>query len=320
MAPPANRRSGYSRRAQYSIFFSYSAGVAGMLLGLVLLIVSFVQPSLFSGLRAVAADVAAPAGRVTATGRSAGKDVVSTIVGYFQAGSRHAKLERELAEAKVRLVEARATQVENLRLKALLGLARQTPHPVVVTTLTSSTAASSRRYATLGAGQDEGVRQGMPVRSGLGLLGRVIGVGAGSSRVLLVTDTDSLVPVRRASDGVPAFAQGTGDGTIRIKLINLGLNPLKKGDVFVTSGSGGLYRPNTPVAIAARLTRDGAIAQVLANPSDADYVVVDNTFAPPPPETAAPTPASTPAPAPAPEATPSASGAPAAPAPEPDAQ
>jgi rod shape-determining protein MreC len=308
MAPPANRRSGYSRRAQYSIFFSYSAGVAGMLLGVVLLIVSFVEPSLFSGLRAVAADVAAPAGRVTATGRAASKDIFSTISGYFQAGSRHAKLERELAEAKVRLVEARATQIENRRLKALLGLSRQVPRPIVTTTLTSSTAASTRRYATLGAGENRGVKTGMPVRSGLGLLGRVVSVGEVSARVLLVTDTESLVPVRRASDGVPAFAQGAGDGTIRIKLINLGLNPLKKGDVFVTSGSGGLYRPNTPVAIAARLTRDGAIAQVLANPSDADYVIVDDTFAPPPPEVAAPEPAATPTPT-----------APAAP-PEPDAQ
>lgn len=312
MAPSANRRSGYSRRAQYTVFFSYSAGVAGMLLGLVLLIVSFVQPSLFSGLRAVASDVAAPAGRVTATGRATGKGFFDTLSGYFQAGSRHAKLERELAEAKVRLVEARATQIENRRLKALLGLARQNPRPIVATTLTSSTAASTRRFATLGAGKDHGVKTGMPVRSALGLLGRVISVGETSARVLLVTDTESLVPVRRASDGVPAFAQGAGDGTIRIKLINLGLNPLKKGDVFVTSGSGGLYRPNTPLAIAGRLTRDGAIAQVLANPSDADYVIVDDTFAPPPPQVAAPEPEASPASAASPASTP--------PAAEPDAQ
>ncbi len=304
MAPPATRRSGYSRRAQYTVFLSYSAGVAGMLLGVVLLIASFVEPSLFSGLRAVAADVAAPAGRVTATGRATGKGLFDTVSGYFQAGSRHAKLERELAEAKVRLVEARATQIENRRLKALLGLTRQNPRPVVATTLTSSTAASTRRFATLGAGASSGVQTGMPVRSGLGLLGRVIGVGDTSARVLLVTDTESLVPVRRATDGVPAFAQGAGDGTIRIKLINLGLNPLKKGDVFVTSGSGGLYRPNTPVAVAGRLTRDGAIAQVLANPSDADYVIVDDTFTPPPPVTPQPTAPSTLAPAASPSTPP----------------
>jgi rod shape-determining protein MreC len=290
MAPPANRRPGYSRRAQYTIFISYFAGVAGVLLGIVLLVVSFAQPSTFAGLRDVASDVTEPAGHATSTARAASKDALGTISGFFKAGSQHAQLERELAVAKVRLVEARAIQVENRRLKALLGLARQAPPPVVVTRLTSSTAASTRRFATLASGQDQGVQKGMPVRSDMGLLGRVLEVGQTSARVLLVTDTESLVPVRRATDGVPAFAQGAGDGTIRIKLINLGLNPLRKGDVFVTSGSGGLYRPGTPMAIAREITRDGAMAQVLANPSDADYVIVDSTFAPMPPPPVTPVP------------------------------
>ena len=283
MAPPANRRSGYSRRAQYTIFISYFAGVVGVLLGIALLVVSYVQPGTFAGLRGIAADVSEPAGRVTATGRLAGKDVASTISGFLKAGSQHAQLERELAVAKVRLVEARATELENRRLKALLGLAQEAPRPVVVTRLTSSTAASTRRFATLGAGLDKGVKNGMPVRSERGLVGRVLEVGQTTSRVLLVTDTESLVPVRRARDGVPAFAQGAGDGTIQVRLLNLGINPLRKGDALVTSGSGGLYRPGTPFAVVSELTRDGAIAHVLANPSDADYVVVDNTFAPTPP-------------------------------------
>lgn len=290
MAPPANRRSGYSRRAQYTIFISYFTGVAGVLLGVVLLVVSYVQPSAFDGLRTAAVDVTAPAGQVTSTARTSSKSLLSTVTGFFKAGSQHARLERELAMAKVRLVEARATQVENRRLKALLGLTQLNPAPVVVTRLTSSTAASTRRFATLASGLNQGVRKGMPIRSEMGLLGRVLEVGRASARVLLVTDTESLVPVRRASDGVPAFAQGAGDGTVRIRLINLGLNPLHKDDVFVTSGSGGLYRPGTPMAIAREITRDGAIAQVLANPSDADYVIVDRTFAPTPPAAIAPVP------------------------------
>ncbi|MET1756059.1 rod shape-determining protein MreC [Novosphingobium sp. RD2P27] len=283
MAPPPNRRSGYSRRAQYTTFLSYSAGVAGILLGIVLLIASFVQPSLFSGLRTAASDVVEPAGRAAASGRSGTQDFFASITGYLKAGSEHAKLERELAVAKVRLAEARAIELENRRLKALLGLAQADPKPVAVTSLTSSTAVSTRRFATLAAGRDEGVDKGMPVRSALGLLGRVLEVGQTSARVLLVTDTESLVPVRRATDGIPAFAQGAGDGTIRIRLINLGRNPLRKGDVFVTSGSGGLYRPNTPLAVVHKTTRDGAVAYVLANPADADYVIVNETFTPAPP-------------------------------------
>lgn len=289
MAPPANRRSGFSRRAQYSTFLSYTAGGLAVAVGLGLLAVSIASPGAFSGLRGAAADATEPAAEVTAAGRSYGKQALASLAGFFTSGREHARLERELAEAKVRLVEARATEAENRRLKRVLRLKDEGGDPVAFGRLTSSTSGSARRFAIIDAGRDRGVAKGMPVRAPTGLVGRILEVGASSARVLLITDTESLVPVRRASDGVPAFAQGNGDGTIRVRLINLGLNPLKTGDVLVSSGSGGLYRPGTPMAIVTRLLRDGAIARVLANPSDADFVMVERVWTPrePPPPASA---------------------------------
>lgn len=283
MAPPSNRRSGFSRRAQYTTFFSYAAGVAGALVGLVLLAIAIFSPGAFSGLNSVAADATEPMAQASAGGRSAGKNAFATLSGFFQSGSEHARVARELAEAKVRLIEAQAIKDENRRLKQLLDLDEGDAQPVAFARLVGSTGTSTRRFATLGAGADRGVTKGMPVRSPMGLVGRVLEVGSSSSRVLLITDTESLVPVRRARDGVAAFAQGQGDGTIRVRLVNLGLNPLRRGDVMVTTGSGGLYRPGTPMAVVTKLLRDGAIARVLSNPSDTDFVIVERAWSPPPP-------------------------------------
>ena len=47
-----------------------------------------------------------------------------------------------------------------------------------------------------------------------------------SSRVLLITDSESVLPVRRAGDNTVAFAEGRGDGLINIRLINLGPEPI----------------------------------------------------------------------------------------------
>ncbi|MDF2639773.1 MAG: rod shape-determining protein MreC [Novosphingobium lindaniclasticum] len=283
MAPPANRRSSYSRRAQYTTFLSYTAGVLGAAVGLALVVISLVNPGFFSALRGLADDATEPAAQAAAGSRDLGRDAWADISGFFHSGSEHARIQRELAEAKVRLVEARATMAENKRLKSLMGLSEEAGGAVAYARLTASTSASTRRYAVLGAGRDRGVAPGMPIRSQMGLVGRVLEVGSSSARVLLVTDSESVVPVRRATDGVAAFAQGNGDGTLRIRLINLGINPLRKGDVLVTSGSGGLYRPGTPMAIVTDLIRDGAIARVLSNPSDTDYVMVEKSWAPPPP-------------------------------------
>ncbi|MCB2075310.1 MAG: rod shape-determining protein MreC [Novosphingobium sp.] len=282
MAPSANRRSGHSRRAQYSTFIAYSAGVLGAVIGAAFLLVSIFNPGLFSGARAMGAAAAEPGGEVLAGTRQSGRGVVASIEGYFRAGSQNARLKRELREAKVRLVEAQAVASENRRLKALLGLAEKDSKPVVFTQITSSSASSTRRYANLASGSGDGVAVGMPVRTETGLVGRVLEVGRWSSRVLLVTDTESVVPVRRARDGLAAYAQGLGDGTLRIRLINLGINPLKKGDVLATSGSGGLYRPGTALAVVTRVTKDGAVARVLSDPATAEYVMVEEAWAPPP--------------------------------------
>jgi len=290
MAPPANRRSGHSRRAQYSSFFGYVAGVLGALVGIVLLVLSIRNPDLFSEPRSVASEAIEPAGAASAQTREAGRDVISVLEGYVLAGTRYDKLRRDLAQARSELAETQAVKAENRRLKRLLGIAEAEFRPIAVTRLLASTAASSRRFASIGLGRRHGIAPGMPVRSQLGLVGRVLQAGSGNSRVLLLTDTQSLVPVRRAKDDVAAFAQGRGDGTLMVRLISLGINPLKKGDVLVTSGAGGLYRTGIPVAVVTELTADGARARVLSDPAATDYVIVE-------PVSALPRPASSPAPA-----------------------
>lgn len=275
MAPPINRRSGHSRRAQYSNFIGYVIAFAGALVGGLLLLVSVSNASAFSGLRTSAQDAAAPPARLAANGRTASQGLWASLSGYFLSGSQNAQLRREVAEARVRLAEVTAVKEENARLKAILGLMETEPEPVIAARLIGSTSSSSRRFATLGAGSRQGVGIGMPVRSSLGLVGRVLELGTNTARVLLITDTESVVPVRRASDGIPAFATGKADGTIQLRLISLGVNPLKRGDAFVTSGSGGLYRPGIAIAVVSRTTVDGAIARPLSDPGMTEFVVVD---------------------------------------------
>ena len=192
------------------------------------------------------------------------EDALRDIVRYYTREAGVRKLEREVAIARVRLAEAEALQRENERLKAVLRITRGATRPVAVARLIGSTSSSARRFAYLSAGRSQGVRSGMPVTSPLGLVGRVLEAGSHSSRVLLLTDSESMVPVRRAGDDVLAFAEGRADGLLRVRLINLGINPLKRGDVFVTSGAGGLFRPGIAVAVAVRITEDGAIAQLLS--------------------------------------------------------
>lgn len=274
MAPPASRRTGYSRKAQYSVFTGYLLAALGALLGLILLGVSLYQPGAFAPLRGVAGTVAAPAGKATAAMRGGSQGVWASITGFWRAGSQNAALREELEIARIRIAEAKAIAAENARLKGLLGLATAEAKPVATARLVGSSAASARRYAYLAIGRNKGLAPGMPVLSQKGVIGRVLEVAERSARVMLLTDSESVLPVRRAGDDVVAFAEGRGDGLLKIKLINLGLNPLKVGDLMVTSGAGGYYRPDIAVAVVTELTADGALARLVAEPSATNYVII----------------------------------------------
>ncbi len=278
VSTPGNRRPGHSRRAQYNTFFNYLLAVGGLAIGVVLLLVSLDNGERFEKLRSAADSAVAPLGMAGAEARHESTTWFATLSGYFTRGSRVANLEREVAEARVRLAEQAALKQENERLKALLTLSESDSKPVAFARLIASTSSSTRRFATLSAGADKGITVGMSVRSPLGLVGRVLEVGSKTSRVLLITDTESSVPVRRASDRVQAYANGLGDGTLRIRLAATGMNPLRKGDAIVTSGSGGLYRPNEAVAVVVALLPDGAIARPLSDPGMTEYVAIERAF------------------------------------------
>ena len=280
MAPSGTRRSSYSRRAQYNLFTGYIIAGIGALIGAVLLGLSFFQPSFFGGPRSAAQDAVSPATETAATVRTGSKSLWDSISGYYRAGSKNAELKREMELARIRLEEAEAVRQENTRLKGLLDLQDQERTPVAVARLVGSTASSTRRFAYLGAGSDDGVEVGMPVRSPRGVVGRILETGSDSSRVLLLTDSESVLPVRRADDETVAFAEGRGDSLLRIKLINLGINPLKVGDLFVTSGAGGYYPPGIAVAIVTELTDDGGLARIVSDPAATDFVAIEPIFEP----------------------------------------
>ncbi|WP_286750095.1 rod shape-determining protein MreC [Sphingopyxis sp. SCN 67-31] len=146
--------------------------------------------------------------------------------------------------------------------------------------LLTSTSTSSRRLALLSIGRNVGVAAGQPVRGADGLIGRVLTAGPSVSQVLLLTDVDNVVPVRRARDGLPALANGRGNGDLDIRTLNIANNPFKPGDILVTSGTGGLYPPNIPVAIVVRRQDDGALARPLADPAKVDAVAVLRPYTP----------------------------------------
>jgi rod shape-determining protein MreC len=276
----ATARPGWSRRAQYGLFFSFLAVIAGIIVGVILLVLSLVAPTRFETLRGAALDVTAPITGALYEVTSTAKGLVTGAGDYWDAAHQNAKLKRERRAMLQRMVEAKAINLENRGLKAALQLREHTHDAVAAGRIVGSSFNSPRRFAILSAGMNDGVRIGMPVRSAEGLVGRVVDAGAFASRVLLVSDRSNIVPARLLRGGIPVISQGRGDGTLDVHPLEVGRNPFRRGDIIITSGTGGLYPPLVPIARIVRLEDDGAVAVPLADPARTSFAIVEPPYEP----------------------------------------
>ena len=145
---------------------------------------------------------------------------------------------------------------------------------MAVTRLVSSSPGAVRRLAVVPVGRSSGVRPTQPVRGPAGLIGRVIETGSISARILLLTDPASVVPVRRATDDLEGVVVGDGAGGLELRPLVSRRVQLRAGDLFVTSGVGGVFPPGIPVALV-RPSGGGRIAmQALASVDLSDPVLV----------------------------------------------
>src|SRR5881394_1278933 len=210
----ATARPGWSRRAQYGLFFSFIAVIAGIVAGLILLTISLVAPQQFQLIRGGALDVTAPVSGALREVTATAEGLFTGAGNYWDAANQNAELKRQNQQMLQRMVEAKAIIQENAQLKAMLQLREHERSAVAVGRVVGSSFNSPRRFAILSVGRSDGVKIGMPVRSADGLIGRIIDAGEIASRVLLVSDHANIVPSRLLRNGIPVIAQGRGDGTI----------------------------------------------------------------------------------------------------------
>jgi cell shape-determining protein MreC len=109
------------------------------------------------------------------------------------------------------------------------------------------------RYITIDAGERDGIAIGMPVvAGGLALVGRVGKVSYATAQVQLLTDPASFVNVRMVESRASGTVAGTNEGFLLLQNV-LQTEPLKPGDLIVTSGLGGMLPQALPIGAVERV-------------------------------------------------------------------
>lgn len=205
----------------------------------------------YSVTRQVGDKVAAPVGGVLSTPLRWIGDGAQTVRGYFFAVSENRRLKAELQEMRQWRDLALALGDTNDRYKTLLGLQTDPPIPMVAARVVLDSRGPFSQARLANAGREKGVQAGHPVMTEAGLVGRVVGVTDGVSRILMLTDTASRMPVMIDRSNARAILTGDGGPNPRLEYLR-GQEPVKEGDRIVTSGDGGMLPRGLPVGVAVK--------------------------------------------------------------------
>jgi rod shape-determining protein MreC len=149
-----------------------------------------------------------------------------------------------------------ALEKENAQLRALLQSAARTSDKVLVAQLLAIDSNPFVQEMILDKGSQAGVFVGQPVLDASGVMGQVVAVEQLTSRVMLITDNRSAVPVQILRSGLRAIVIGNGD-TGQLSLIHMTQTAdVQPGDILVSSGLGGHFPLGYPVGTVETIEHD----------------------------------------------------------------
>ena len=161
---------------------------------------------------------------------------------YRQLAEQNGELRRELRQMTAWKEAALQLEQENARLRDLNNV-RLDPRLTYITAIVLADSGSPFRQSVLiNVGSHDGIVDGWATMDGIGLVGRVSGVGKGSSRVILLSDPASRIPARIQPSGQHALILGDNSAAPLIDFLE-NVDLVRPGDRIVTSGDGDVFPP-----------------------------------------------------------------------------
>jgi len=200
-------------------------------------------------------DVLTPVVEVASLPFVAIANIQNTIGNYFFVHDQNAQLVGENQKLKQQLINSSKIEADNRHLRDLLNVATDTKYQFISARVIGNISGSFIRTILINAGTKDGIATGQAVVNNEGLVGQVVETGIRSSRVLLLTDLNSRIPVSALSSGERAVVSGTNTKHPVLKYVTEDTN-ITDGELIITSGDGDFFPPGINIGAAFRLNDD----------------------------------------------------------------
>ncbi|MDC1112350.1 rod shape-determining protein MreC [Candidatus Pelagibacter sp.] len=175
------------------------------------------------------------------------KNTIFNIEEYASFFDKYKKNERELIKLKSVNISTEIIQYENKELKELINDYVSSSDKILAKIIVDHRSPFLKSLI-INKGSKDNIKIGTNIYDQSYLVGRVIEVNYKTSRVLLLSDLNSNVPVTIAPQNIEAIITGTGNNYGQIKYIKDGLsNELTTDSIIYTSGTGAIFKSGTPI-------------------------------------------------------------------------
>jgi rod shape-determining protein MreC len=238
-----------------------------------LLLLGRAETYVFDRARQVVTDMAAPLLEIASRPVSAARRVIERTDEYAYVFDENERLRAENARLQAWKENALKLEAKVSRYEALLNVQVDPGINYVSGRVVSDNGGPFVDTVIVNVGRMQGAKSGDAVIDTDGVIGRIVSTGEEASRVLLLTDLNSRLPVVIEPGHYKAVLAGDNTNWPRLDYL-LATSSVSPGDRVVTSGDGGLIPPGLPIGLVIQ-TSDGHLrVQSFANRERLDYVRV----------------------------------------------
>ena len=199
--------------------------------------------------------------------------IVLDISSFTNVYEQNQNLKNELQDMKKWREAAIQLEQKNAKLRALNNLKVNPVLDWVSGEVIADSGGIYNSSALLNVGIEDGIIDGSAVVDGLGLVGRISGVEDQISRIILLSDTKSYVPVIIEPNNQEAIVRGDNSSTPLVDFIR-GVEKIQPGFRIYTSGTAGVFPPGILIGKVV-LSSDKMIkVKLSANINKLDYLRV----------------------------------------------
>lgn len=257
------------------VFFNRIAFFIFLLLAFASLALSKTQPETFEQLRMHVLDGVTPVLTVISSPLEAVSNARVYVGELVMVYEQNALLKAENEKLKRTEAQIQQLSIENRNLRDMVRFVSDAEYSYITARVITDSSGPFARSAIVNVGGASGIDKGAVVTNKEGVVGRIQEVGAGTGRILLLTDINSRIPITTEITGERAIVAGTNSN--RLKLLHLPLDShAAVGEKLYTSGDGAYFPAGLPVAIIESVSSKGVTARPLVDWSRLQYVnVVD---------------------------------------------